>query len=147
MFSLPHPSLTTQPSALPQTRTSNLKALHLMFPLSGMLSFPHVTHGLLPHFSHATSSGRQSLNYFAWGIRGGLSEVRQKINKKENIWDTRMAQSVKHPSAAQVMISWFVSSNPRLGSVLTAQSLEPASDSVFPSLPAPPLLVFSLPQK
>ena len=49
-----------------------------------------------------------------------------------------MAQSVKHPTSAQVMISQLVSSSPTSGSVLTAQSLEPASDSVSPSLSAPP---------
>ena len=44
-----------------------------------------------------------------------------------------VAQSVKRPTSAQVMISWTVSSSPALGSVLTAQSLEPAWDSVSPS--------------
>ena len=38
---------------------------------------------------------------------------------------------------AQVMISQFVSLSPVLGAVLTAQSLEPASDSVSPSLSVP----------
>ena len=42
------------------------------------------------------------------------------------------------------MISWFTSSSPTSGSVPTAQSLEPASDSVSPSLSAPPLLALSL---
>ena len=42
--------------------------------------------------------------------------------------------SVKRPTSAQVMISWSVSSSPTSGSVLTAQSLEPVSDSVSPSL-------------
>ena len=51
-----------------------------------------------------------------------------------------MAQSVKRLTSTQVMISWFVSSSPGLGSVLTAQSLGPASDSVSPSLSAPPPL-------
>ena len=55
-----------------------------------------------------------------------------------------MAQSVKPLTSAQVMISWFVSSSPASGSVLTAQSLEPAAVSVSPSLSAPPLLVLSL---
>ena len=41
---------------------------------------------------------------------------------------------VKRLTSAQVMISWFVSSSPTSGSVLTAGSLEPASDSVSPSL-------------
>ena len=45
-----------------------------------------------------------------------------------------VAQSVKHPTSAQVTISQFVSSSPALDSVLTAQSLEPVSDSVSPSL-------------
>ena len=40
---------------------------------------------------------------------------------------------------AQVMISLFVGSDPALGSALTVQSLEPASDSVSPSLPLPHL--------
>ena len=57
-----------------------------------------------------------------------------------------MAQSVEHPTSAQVMISQLVSLSPVLGSVLTAQSLEPALDSVSPSLSAPPLLVLSLSQ-
>ena len=48
-----------------------------------------------------------------------------------------MAQSVKYLTLAQVMISQFVSSGPALGSVLTAQNLEPASGSVSPSLFAP----------
>ena len=49
-------------------------------------------------------------------------------------------------TSAWVMISRFVGLSPTSGSVLTAQSLEPASDSVSPSLPAPPLLAvcFSL---
>ena len=45
-----------------------------------------------------------------------------------------MAQLVKLPTSAQVMISRFVGLSPMWGSVLTAQSLEPASDSVSPSL-------------
>ena len=45
-----------------------------------------------------------------------------------------MTQLVERPILAQVMISWFVSSSPTSGSVLTAQSLEPASDSVCVSL-------------
>ena len=45
-----------------------------------------------------------------------------------------MAQSVGRPTPVQVMISRSVSSSPASGSVLTAQSLEPASDSVSPSL-------------
>ena len=58
-----------------------------------------------------------------------------------------MAQSVECPIWAQVMISRSVSSSPASGSVLTAQSLEPASDSVSPSLSAPPLLTVSIPLK
>ena len=54
------------------------------------------------------------------------------------------AQAGKRPTSAGVMISQFVSSSPALGSVLTAQSLEPASDSVSPSLSDPTLLQLSL---
>ena len=45
---------------------------------------------------------------------------------------------------AQVVISWFVGLSPALGSVLIAQSLEPASDSVSPFLSVPPLLMLCL---
>ena len=55
-----------------------------------------------------------------------------------------MAQSVKRPTRAQVMISGFMSSSPMLGSVLIAQSLELASDSVSPSLFASPPLALCL---
>ena len=58
-----------------------------------------------------------------------------------------MAPSVKRPTSAQVMILQFMSSSPASGSVLTAQSLEPVSDSVSPSLPLPPKinqLIFKL---
>ena len=54
-----------------------------------------------------------------------------------------MVQSVKRPTLAQVMISQFMSSSSTSGSVLTAQSLEPASDSV--SLSLCPSLVHALP--
>ena len=62
---------------------------------------------------------------------------------------TWVAQSVKRPTLAQVMISRFMGSSPALGSVLTAQSLEPISDSVSPSLSdLPPfMLCLSLSQK
>ena len=55
-----------------------------------------------------------------------------------------MAQSVERLSLAQVMISQLVSSSPASGSVLTARSLEPALDSVSPSLSAPLPLPLSL---
>ena len=55
-----------------------------------------------------------------------------------------MAQPFKRPTSPQVMISPLVSSSPASGSVLTAQSLDPASDSVSPSLSAPPHLTLCL---
>ena len=45
---------------------------------------------------------------------------------------------------AQVMLSQLVSSSPSWGSVLTARSLEPASDSVSPSPSTPPPLTLCL---
>ena len=60
------------------------------------------------------------------------------------MWGAWVAQLVKRPTSAQVMISQFVSSSPALGCVLTAQSLEPALDSVSPSLSAPAPLVLCL---
>ena len=55
-----------------------------------------------------------------------------------------VAQLVKRRTSAQVMISQFVSLSPASGSVLTIQSLEPALDSVSPSLSAPSPLALCL---
>ena len=72
-----------------------------------------------------------------------VSENRTNIGsgKHRGAW---VAQSFKHPTSAQVTISRSVSSSPASGSGLMAQSLEPASDSVSPSLSAPPLFVICL---
>ena len=55
-----------------------------------------------------------------------------------------VAQSVESPTSAQAMISQSVRSSPASGSVLTARTLKPASDSVPPSLFTPPPLMFCL---
>ena len=68
-------------------------------------------------------------------------------NKKEQTRGAWVAQSVERPTAAQVMISRFVCPSPTLGSVLRAQSLEPLSDCVSPSLSAPPLPALCLKSK
>ena len=52
----------------------------------------------------------------------------------QNMRGTWVAQLIKLPTSAQVMISCSVSLSPTLGSVLPAQSLEPALDSVSLSL-------------
>ena len=72
-----------------------------------------------------------------------LSEL-HRYSKSRGAW---VAQSVKHPISAQVMISQFMSSSPTLGSVLTAQRLKPASDSVSPSLCPFPAHALSVSQK
>ena len=71
------------------------------------------------------------------------------LSKIKQGWGAWVAQSVEHLTSAQVMISQSVGSSPTSGSVLTAQSLEPVSDSVSPSLSDPPLfmLCLSLSQK
>ena len=60
-----------------------------------------------------------------------------------------MAQSVERLTSARVMISQFVGLSSALGSGLIVQSLEPASDSVSPSLsgPSPFALCLSLKNK
>ena len=55
-----------------------------------------------------------------------------------------MAQSVERLTSAQVVISQLVGSSPASGSVQTAQSLEPPSNSVSPPLSAPPILMLCL---
>ena len=68
------------------------------------------------------------------------------VEHKEICWmrDAQVVHSVKSLTSAKVMTSWFVSSRPKSGSVRTAQSLEPALDSVSPSLSAPPPLMLCL---
>ena len=58
-----------------------------------------------------------------------------------------MAQLVKRLPLVHIMISQLVGLSPALSSVLTAQPLEPASDSASPSLSAPLQLVLSFSQK
>ena len=67
------------------------------------------------------------------GLRHRQSSLSR--NPSRGAWG---AQWLQRPTSAQVMISRFVSSSPASGSVLTARSLEPASDSVSPSLSTPP---------
>ena len=55
-----------------------------------------------------------------------------------------MAQSVKHPTSAQVMILRLMGLSPASGSMLTAQSPEPALDSVSPSVCPSPAHTLSL---
>ena len=60
------------------------------------------------------------------------------FNKAKNtLWGAWVAQSVERPTSAQVITSWFVDLSPVSGSVLIAQTLEPASDSVSPALSLP----------
>ena len=59
-------------------------------------------------------------------------------------WGTWLAQWVECPTSAQVMILRFVRSSPMLGSGLTAQSLELASDSVSSFLWPSPAHALSL---
>ena len=65
-------------------------------------------------------------------------------SKRFSYWGTWVAQLVKRLTSAQVMISHSVSSSPAMGSVLTAQSLEPVLDSVSPSHSDPPPFMLCL---
>ena len=81
--------------------------------------------------------------YSEWNLRKAML---MSIRIKE-VWGTWVAQLVERLTLAQVLISLLTSSSPLLGSVLTAQSLEPAWDSVSPSLcPFPCSLALSLPK-
>ena len=61
-----------------------------------------------------------------------------KAIKGRMIQGCLVAQSVKCLTSDEVMISQSLSSSPMSSSVLTAQSLKPASDSVSHSLFVPP---------
>ena len=78
-------------------------------------------------------------------MKGQRSKTPRFKFKKQTMRGAWVAQSDKRPTLAQVMISRLVGLSPPLGSVLTAQSLESASDSCLPlSLSAPPLLMLCL---
>ena len=63
-----------------------------------------------------------------------FEEACGKITLKKMSRGTWVAQLVKCLTSTQVMISQLVGSSPASGSVLTAQSLGPVSDSVSPCL-------------
>ena len=71
-------------------------------------------------------------------LSGGCLKTREPLGA----W---VALSVEHLTSAHVMISWLMSLSPASDFVLTAQSLEPTSDSVSLSLSMPPLFVLPLP--
>ena len=60
------------------------------------------------------------------------------------LWGAWEAQSVGRPTSDQIMISQFVGLSPVSGSVVVAQSLELASDSMSPRLLALPMLMLCL---
>ena len=77
-------------------------------------------------------------------------KTKEYLGKRDqSVRGSWVAHSVKPLTSAQVMISQFVGLSPVSGSVLAAQSLEPASDSVSPSVSATPplMLCFCLSQK
>ena len=63
------------------------------------------------------------------------------VGKPRGAW---VARSVECPTSVQVMTLRFVGLSPASGSVLTAWGLEPASDSVSPSLCSSPAHALSL---
>ena len=96
--------------------------------------------GKLTHlYGDRVKAGRKSRK-----SAGRLGQVNPNLTLRLSSRDSWVAQSAKRPTSAQVMISRSVGSSPASGSVLTAQTLEPASDSVSPPLSAPPLLILSV---
>ena len=73
-----------------------------------------------------------------------ISEKSGSVKKRGSDRGAWVAQSVKHPTSAQVIISRFVGLSPTSGSVQTAQSLRPVWDSVSPSLCLSPTCALSL---
>ena len=63
---------------------------------------------------------------------------------RDHYWVAWVAQSVKRLALAQVMISRLMGLSPPSGSVLTAQSLEPASASVSVSVSLCPFPTYTL---
>ena len=95
-----------------------------------------------PAWWREESGGQNKINHLAFSLI--MAEMKIGLFKTTGFRGAWVAESVKRPTLAQVTISCFVGSSPKLGSVLTAQSREPALDSVSPSLSAPPLLTLCL---
>ena len=111
----------------------------------GQKTYDEIMTGNLPKLGKETDIHIQETQKSPKKMTLNKSTRRHTIIKMSKVkWGTQMAQLVKCPTSAQVVISQLVSSSPTSGSVLTTQSLEPAPGSVFPSLSAPPLLVFCL---
>ena len=92
--------------------------------------------------------GYLQVNVITKRVRDLFIENYTEQNWKRKLRGAWVAQSVKHPTSAQVMILWFMSSSPASGSVLTARSLDPALESVTPRLSlSPPQLMLCLSQK
>ena len=93
--------------------------------------------------SGASSNAGEQCSVFNLRVSLHTRALYRKIRNAEKSKCTsggaRVAQSVERPTSGQVMISRFVGPSPASGSVPTAQSLEPASDSVSLHLSAPPL--------
>ena len=75
--------------------------------------------------------------FFCFSLPTILAVATSEVMRSLGAW---VARSLRHPTLAQVMIPRFMGLSPVLGSVLTAWSLQPVSDSVSPSLSAPPPL-------
>ena len=79
-----------------------------------------------------------------WSLNEKKTDLLQDLLKPAKSWGGWVAQSVERLTSAQDMISWSGSLSPTSGSVMPAQSLEPASDLVSPSLcPSPAHTSFS----
>ena len=107
--------------------------------LIGLLALMSQSHSIsaflvTPHGTENTNF-QLKLKYHPVAFTDQLSLITQAAS---------VAQSVERPISSQVMISWFMGLSPASGSLLTAQSLQPALDSVSPSLSAPPLLTLCL---
>ena len=95
-----------------------------------------------------SNTRRVGLERHLWELnRHANTSTFSRLKNPHMLWAAWVAQSVERPTSAQGMIPQFVGSSPASGSVLTARSLEPASDSASPSLSAPPRLALCLPLK
>ena len=105
---------------------------HIVILLSSQVDFCRIWRNLNIFGIYSVCHGKEMLTILE-NLTGQswFSNLKGVIKKLRGAW---VAQSVKRLASAQVMISQSVSSSPTSGFVLTAQSLEPASDCVPLSL-------------
>ena len=87
-----------------------------------------------PHIGLCADSLEPAWDFLSPALCPSSPRPPRSLSQSKILRGSLVAQSVERPTSAQVTISQFVSLSPASGPGLMAQSLEPALDSMSPSL-------------